>query len=133
MLQEAVYKEILPSPSNKRQGNFSQKFSTKSRASKLPVSPSKQMISMQPINGTSEKNKKAAGDLVDKKRLSLKSLHMSINFASHTCRTSKTTTSVSQKVPSKRTEATLFNTFGHDSSTSIQTTTGVCSLLLAFV
>ncbi|KAF5450160.1 hypothetical protein F2P56_030535 [Juglans regia] len=97
--KDAVCKEILPSPSKKRQGNFSQKLSTKSRASKLPVSPSEQMISMQSINGnyTSENSKKVAGDLVDKKRLSLKSLHMSINFASRTCKTSKTTTPVSQK------------------------------------
>ncbi|KAF5450161.1 hypothetical protein F2P56_030535 [Juglans regia] len=123
--KDAVCKEILPSPSKKRQGNFSQKLSTKSRASKLPVSPSEQMISMQSINGnyTSENSKKVAGDLVDKKRLSLKSLHMSINFASRTCKTSKTTTPVSQKVQSKRTNATLFNTFGHDSSISIRTMT----------
>ncbi|XP_041012409.1 protein WVD2-like 7 isoform X2 [Juglans microcarpa x Juglans regia] len=96
--KDAVYKEILPSPSKKRQGNFSQKLSTKSRASKLPVSPSEQMISMQSINEnyTSENSKKVAGDLVDKKR-SLKSLHMSINLASRTCKTSKTTTPVSQK------------------------------------
>ncbi|KAG2707979.1 hypothetical protein I3760_05G171100 [Carya illinoinensis] len=100
-LDKDAYKEILPSPSKKRQGNFSQKLSTKSRASKLPV----------------------AGDLVDKKRLSLKSLHMSINFASRTCKNSKTTTPVSQKMRSKRTDATLFNTFGHDSSTSVRTVT----------
>ncbi|XP_041012408.1 protein WVD2-like 7 isoform X1 [Juglans microcarpa x Juglans regia] len=122
--KDAVYKEILPSPSKKRQGNFSQKLSTKSRASKLPVSPSEQMISMQSINEnyTSENSKKVAGDLVDKKR-SLKSLHMSINLASRTCKTSKTTTPVSQKVRSKRTDATLFNTFGHDSSISVRTMT----------
>ncbi|XP_042978332.1 protein WVD2-like 7 isoform X1 [Carya illinoinensis] len=124
-LDKDAYKEILPSPSKKRQGNFSQKLSTKSRASKLPVSPSEQIISMQPINGnyTSENSKKVAGDLVDKKRLSLKSLHMSINFASRTCKNSKTTTPVSQKMRSKRTDATLFNTSGHDSSTSVRTVT----------
>lgn len=122
LLQVAPSKEIPASPSKKRQANFSSKLLT--RPSKLPVSPSKRMISMplrNRINSVAE-CERTAGDLVDKKRLTVKSLHMSINFASRTGKTSKTT--VFQEVGSARSDENLFDT-SQDSSTPERTSTRV--------
>ena len=123
LMQVAPSKEISASPSKKRQANCSSKLLT--RAPKLPVSPSKRMISMplrNRINSVAE-CERTAGDLVDKKRLTVKSLHMSINFASHTGKTSKTTP-VFQEVGSARSDENLFDT-SQDSSTPERTLTRV--------
>ncbi|KAL0004430.1 hypothetical protein SO802_011991 [Lithocarpus litseifolius] len=117
----APSREIPASPSKKRQANCSSKLLT--RASKLPVSPSKRMISMPFRNGinSAAECERTAGDLVDKKRLTVKSLHMSINFASRTGKTSKTTP-VFQEVGSTRSDENLFDT-SQDSSTPERTST----------
>ncbi|XP_062149842.1 protein WVD2-like 7 isoform X2 [Alnus glutinosa] len=116
-------KEILASPSKKRQLDSSLKLSTQGRASKLPVSPAKRMTSKQLQSGNSgaAESKKTAGDLVDKKRFTVKSVHMSINFASPTGKTSKTPSPIIQEVGSARYDTTLFHT-SQDSSTPLRMT-----------
>ncbi|KAM4120454.1 hypothetical protein ACJW30_03G133400 [Castanea mollissima] len=117
----APSKDIPASPSKKRQANCSSKLLT--RASKLPVSPSKRMISVPLRNGinSAAECERTAGDLVEKKRLTVKSLHMSVNFASGTGKTSKTN-SVFQEVGSARSDENLFDT-SQDSSTPVRTST----------
>ncbi|KAF3973167.1 hypothetical protein CMV_003384 [Castanea mollissima] len=117
----APSKDIPASPSKKRQANCSSKLLT--RASKLPVSPSKRMISVPLRNGINSvaECERTAGDLVEKKRLTVKSLHMSVNFASGTGKTSKTN-SVFQEVGSARSDENLFDT-SQDSSTPLRTST----------
>ncbi|KAB1201193.1 hypothetical protein CJ030_MR0G004674 [Morella rubra] len=122
--KDAVCQDILASPSKTRQTNSTLKLSTQSRAPKLPVSPAKQMVSKQSRNRTngSAESKRTAADIVDKKR-SAKSLHMSINFASFSGKTSKTISPAFHEVGTRRTDATLFHTSKHVSSTTLQTST----------
>lgn len=123
LLQVAPSKEIPASPNKKRQANCSSKLLT--RASKLLVSPSNRMISVPLRNGinSAAECERTAGDLVEKKRLTVKSLHMSVNFASGTGKTSKTN-SVFQEVGSARSDENLFDT-SQDSSTPLRTSTRV--------
>ena len=140
ILQVAASKEIPASPRKKRQVNSSSKLLTPSKGSKLPASPAKRMISVPLRNGNNSAagSEKAAGDLVDKKRLTVKSLHMSINFASHTGKTSKTTSPVFQEVGSARSDANLFD-MSQESSTPVRNLTRVftsityiCLIYLSF-
>lgn len=94
------------------------------------------MTAKQFHNGNSgaAESKRTAGDLVDKKRLTVKSVHMSINFASSTGKTSKTPPPIIQEVGSTRIDTTLFNT-SQDSLTPRTSTwvfTYVIHLLLIY-
>ncbi|KAJ4836719.1 hypothetical protein Tsubulata_024004 [Turnera subulata] len=82
--KETSEKKNLAVPSNKRQLNASPKSSSQSRASKLPKSSTKHTSSNQPKAGENvpPSSKKSVVDLMDKKRSTLKSVHMSINFDS---------------------------------------------------
>lgn len=89
---------------------------------------------LQSGNSGAAESKKTAGDLVDKKRFTVKAVHMSINFASPTGKTSKTPSPIIQEVGSARIDTTLFHT-SQDSSTPLRTTrvfTSVIHLLLVY-
>ncbi|XP_059448068.1 protein WVD2-like 7 isoform X3 [Corylus avellana] len=122
--KQSASKEILASPSKKRQVDSSLKLSTQRRAPKLPFSPAKRMTAKRLHNGNSgaAESKRTAGDLADKKRLTVKSVHMSINFASSTGKTRKTPPRIIQEVGSTRIDTTLFNT-SQDSLTPLRTST----------
>ncbi|KAJ9169411.1 hypothetical protein P3X46_017613 [Hevea brasiliensis] len=81
--KEATEKENVALPSNKRQMNSSSKSSSHSRASKLPKSSTKQASSTKLKGGTNvnPNSKKSVVDSIDKRRLTPKSVHMSINLA----------------------------------------------------
>lgn len=89
------------------------------------------MTAKQFHNGNSgaAESKRTAGDLVDKKRLTVKSVHMSINFASSTGKTSKTPPPIIQEVGSTRIDTTLFNT-SQDSLTPLRTSTWVFTYVI---
>jgi len=89
---------------------------------------------LQSGNSGAAESKKTAGDLVDKKRFTVKSVHMSINFASPTRKTIKTPSPIIQEVGSARIDTTLFHT-SQDNSTPLRTTrvfTSVIHLLLVY-
>ncbi|KAF2307118.1 hypothetical protein GH714_024940 [Hevea brasiliensis] len=88
--KEPVEKLNLALPSNKRQLNSSLK-SSQSRASKLPKSSSKLVSSTQLKGGTNvhPNSNKSVGGLIDKRRSTPKSVHMSINLAPHSGETNK--------------------------------------------
>ncbi|XP_021832809.1 protein WVD2-like 7 [Prunus avium] len=111
--KEAAGEENLASTNKKRLINSSPRLSTKGRASKAPISPAKQATRVQTIKGknVTQKGKKFSSDLVDKRRLTGKSLHMSIHFTSHAgeSETSKITSPVVEKTRNSRSYTTMFN------------------------
>ncbi|CAK7332425.1 unnamed protein product [Dovyalis caffra] len=82
--QETAEKENVALPNNKRQTSSSSKSSSQSRASNLPKSSAKMSSStrLRAETNATPNSKKSAGELVDKKRVTPKSIYMSINFAS---------------------------------------------------
>ncbi|XP_002515015.2 protein WVD2-like 7 isoform X2 [Ricinus communis] len=86
-------------PSNKRQMNLSSKLSNQGRASKLPKSSTKQPSSAQLKGATNvhPNSKKSLGDMIDRKRLAPKSVHMSINLAPRSGETSKSSARMSKE------------------------------------
>ncbi|KAM0987630.1 hypothetical protein COP2_011987 [Malus domestica] len=113
ILQEASGEENLASMSKKRLMNSSPRLSTKGRAPKVPPSPAKQAIRVQTINGknATQMGKKVSSDLVDKRSLTAKSLHMSMHFTSHVGEneTSKRTSPVVEKTRNSRSKMTKLN------------------------
>ena len=81
--QVAAEEENVALPSNKRQMSSS-KLSSQNRATKLPKSSAKLSSSTRLRAETNDtpSSKKSAGELMDKKGVTQKSIHMSINFAS---------------------------------------------------
>ncbi|XP_068334043.1 protein WVD2-like 7 [Pyrus communis] len=110
ILQEASGEENLASMSKKRMMNSSPRLSTKVRAPKVPPSPAKQAIRVQTINGknATQMGKKVSSDLVDKRSLTAKSLHMSMHFTSHggENEASKRTSPVVEKTRNSRSNTT---------------------------
>ncbi|XP_048428306.1 protein WVD2-like 7 isoform X2 [Pyrus x bretschneideri] len=110
ILQEASGEENLASMSKKRLMNSSPRLSTKGRAPKVPPSPAKQAIRVQTINrkNATQMGKKVSSDLVDKRSLTAKSLHMSMHFTSHggENEASKRTSPVVEKTRNSRSNTT---------------------------
>ncbi|CAN6550864.1 unnamed protein product [Malus baccata var. baccata] len=110
ILQEASGEENPASMSKKRLMNSSPRLSTKGRAPKVPPSPAKQAIRVQTINGknATQMGKKVSSDLVDKRSLTAKSLHMSMHVTSHVGEneTSKRTSPVVEKSRNSRSNMT---------------------------
>lgn len=135
IFQEAVGEENLASTNKKRLINSSPRLSTKGRPSKAPMSPAKQTTRVQTINGknVTQKGKKFSSDLVDKRRLTGKSLHMSIHFRSHAgeSETSKITSPVVEKTRNSRSNTTMFN-ICMNKPASRQSTARVCTFLAIF-
>lgn len=128
IMQEAASEENLSSTSKKRLVNSSpSRLSTLGRASKIPYFPAKQTTGVPTIkkNSATPKSKNSEADLVDKRRSTTKSLHMSINFTSHASEASKRTSPVLEKIKNVRVNATL----SVNNSASLRTTTRVCSFL----
>ncbi|KAJ6351509.1 hypothetical protein OIU78_007432 [Salix suchowensis] len=92
--QVAAEEENVTLPSKERQS----KSSSQSRASILPRSSARLSSSARLRAETNDtpNSKKPAGDLMNKKRVTPKSIHMSINFASHFQDTSKRSLRVSK-------------------------------------
>ncbi|KAM2334106.1 hypothetical protein ACFXTH_011699 [Malus domestica] len=113
ILQEASGEENPASMSKKRLMNSSPRLSTKGRAPKVPPSPAKQAIRVQTINGknATQMGKKVSSDLVDKRSLTAKSLHMSMHFTFHVGEneTSKRTSPVVEKTKNSRSNMTKLN------------------------
>lgn len=132
IFQEAAGEENLASTNKKRLINSSPRLSTKGRASKAPISPAKQATRVQTIKGknVTQKGKKFSSDLVDKRRLTGKSLHMSIHFTSHAgeSETSKITSPVVEKTRNSRSYTTMFN-ISMNKPASRQSTARVCTFL----
>ncbi|XWS34652.1 hypothetical protein CRYUN_Cryun21dG0056100 [Craigia yunnanensis] len=102
--KECTDQKNLTSSSKKKRTNSLSKSSTPSRASKLPLHPSKSVASAQARSDTGVA--KFTGNSNDKKKTIPNSLHMSITFASGASKTSKTSLRMAK-----------------DSSTSLQTPT----------
>lgn len=120
--KEAASEENLSSTSKKRLVNSSpSRLSTLGRASKIPYFPAKQTTGVPTINKNSAtpKSKNSEADLVDKRRSTTKSLHMSINFTSHASEASKRISPVLEKIKNVRVNATL----SVNNSASLRTTT----------
>ena len=92
--QVAAEEENGTLPSNERQS----KSSSQSRASILPRSSARLSSSARLRAETIDapNSKKSAGEMINKKRVTPKSIHMSINFASHFQDTSKSSLRVSK-------------------------------------
>lgn len=129
-MQEAPSEKNLTSPSKKRLVNSSpSRLSTQGRPSKIPSFPAKQMAGVPTgkKNNATPKTKNSEAELVDKRRSTTKSLHMSISFTSHASETSKRTSPVLEKIKNLRVHKTALK-----SSTSLPTATRVCSFLSCF-
>lgn len=129
-MQEAPSEKNLTSPSKKRFVNSSpSRLSTQGRPSKIPSFPAKQMAGSPTgkKNNATPKTKNSEAELVDKRRSTTKSLHMSISFTSHASETSKRTSPVLEKIKNLRVHKTALK-----SPTSLPTATRVCSFLSCF-
>ncbi|KAJ6903828.1 protein WVD2-like 7 [Populus alba x Populus x berolinensis] len=96
--QVAAEEENVALPSNKRQMSSSSKSSSPSRATKLPK-PSAKLSSSTRLRAETNATtncKKSAGGLMDKKGVTQKSIHMSINFSSRLQDTNKSSLRVSK-------------------------------------
>ncbi|KAM5568076.1 protein WVD2-like 4 [Rosa sericea] len=123
--KEAASEENLASTSKKRSVNSSpSRLSTQCRASKIQYFPAKQLAGVPTgkKNNSTPKSKNSEADLVDKRRSTKKSLHMSINFSSHAGETSKRTSPVLEKIKNLRVDATALNVPVKNSA-SLQTAT----------
>ncbi|KAB2634928.1 hypothetical protein D8674_042226 [Pyrus ussuriensis x Pyrus communis] len=113
ILQEAAGEENLASASKKRLMNSSPRLSTKGRPPKVPSPPAKQATRVQTINGknATQMGKKVSSDLVDKRSLTAKSLHMSKHFTSHggESEISKRTSPIVEKTRDSRSSTTTLN------------------------
>ncbi|KAM0965345.1 hypothetical protein TB2_020946 [Malus domestica] len=113
ILQEAAGEENLASVSKKRLMNSSPRLSTKGRPPKVPSPPAKQATRVQTINGknATQMGKKVSSDLVDKRSLTAKSLHMSKHFTSHggESEISKRTSPIVEKTRNSRSTTTTLN------------------------
>uniref|UniRef100_A0A6M2EJY1 TPX2 C-terminal domain-containing protein n=1 Tax=Populus davidiana TaxID=266767 RepID=A0A6M2EJY1_9ROSI len=96
--QVAAEEENVALPSNKRQMSSSSKSSSPSRATKLPKSSAKLSSStrLRAETNATTNSKKSAGGLMDKKGVTQKSIHMSINFSSRLQDTNKSSLRVSK-------------------------------------
>uniref|UniRef100_A0A6N2MNF5 TPX2 C-terminal domain-containing protein n=1 Tax=Salix viminalis TaxID=40686 RepID=A0A6N2MNF5_SALVM len=96
--QVTAEEENVALPSNKRQMSSSSKLSIQNKAAKLPKSSAKLSSSTRPRAETNDtpNSKKSAGELMDKKGVTQKSIHMSINFASRLQDNNKNSLRVSQ-------------------------------------
>ncbi|KAG5222375.1 protein WVD [Salix suchowensis] len=96
--QVTAEEENVTLPSNKRQMSSSSKLSIQNRATKLPKSSAKLSSSTRLRAETNDtpNSKKSAGELMDKKGVTQKSIHMSINFASRLQDNNKSSLRVSQ-------------------------------------
>ena len=96
--QVAAEEENVALPSNKRQMSSSSKSSSPSRATKLPKSSAKLSSStrLRAETNATTNSKKSAGGLMDKKGVTQKSIHMSINFSSRLRDTNKSSLRVSK-------------------------------------
>ncbi|XP_061986489.1 protein WVD2-like 7 [Populus nigra] len=96
--QVAAEEENVALPSNKRQMSSSSKSSSQSRATKLPKSSAKLSSStrLRAETNATTNSKKSAGGLMDKKGVTQKSIHMSINFSSRLQDTNKSSLRVSK-------------------------------------
>ncbi|KAG6764671.1 hypothetical protein POTOM_032152 [Populus tomentosa] len=96
--QVAAEEENVALPSNKRQTSSSSKSSSPSRATKLPKSSAKLSSStrLRAETNATTNSKKSAGGLMDKKGVTQKSIHMSINFSSRLQDTNKSSLRVSK-------------------------------------
>ncbi|KAG6766342.1 hypothetical protein POTOM_030419 [Populus tomentosa] len=96
--QVAAEEENVALPSNKRQMSSSSKSSSPSRATKLPKSSAKPSSStrLRAETNATTNSKKSAGGLMDKKGVTQKSIHMSINFSSRLQDTNKSSLRVSK-------------------------------------
>ncbi|XP_012085591.2 protein WVD2-like 7 [Jatropha curcas] len=111
--KETAEKENVAVPSNKRQMNSSSKSSSQSRASKVPKPSIKQVNSTQLKGGTNvnPSKKKSLEELIDRKRLNAKPVHMSINLPPSTRETSKSSTRMSKEssaTPQNSTRASVY-------------------------
>ncbi|XVF02649.1 hypothetical protein REPUB_Repub04eG0192500 [Reevesia pubescens] len=86
--KECTDQKNSTSSSKKRRTNSLSKSSNPSKASKLPLHPSKRVASAQARNDAGVA--KSTGNSNDKKKTIPNTLHMSINFASSASKTSKT-------------------------------------------
>ncbi|XP_065873366.1 uncharacterized protein [Euphorbia lathyris] len=86
-----IQKNTVALPINKRQMSSLSKSSSQSRASKISKSLAKMVSSTELNVGTNfkPKSKSPVGGLINDKKLNSKSVHMSINLASHSGLTSK--------------------------------------------
>ncbi|KAL6188151.1 hypothetical protein ACLB2K_039544 [Fragaria x ananassa] len=119
--KEAPSKKNLTSPSKKRLVNSSpSRLSTQGRPSKIPSFPAKQMAGVPTgkKNNATPKTKNSEAELVDKRRSTTKSLHMSISFTSHASETSKRTSPILENIKNLRVHKTVLK-----SSTSLPTAT----------
>ncbi|PNT25340.1 hypothetical protein POPTR_008G180900v4 [Populus trichocarpa] len=96
--QVAAEEENVALPSNKRQMSSSSKSSSQSRATKLPKSSAKLSSStrLRAETNATTNSKKSAGGLMDRKGVTQKSIHMSINFSSRLQDTNKSSLRVSK-------------------------------------
>ncbi|XP_011029612.1 PREDICTED: uncharacterized protein LOC105129313 [Populus euphratica] len=96
--QVAAEEENVALPSNKKQMSSSSKSSSQSRATKLPKSSPKLSSStrLRAETNATTNSKKSAGGLMDKKGVTQKSIHMSINFSSRLQDTNKSSLRVSK-------------------------------------
>lgn len=108
---EAAEKENVALPNNKRQMNSLSKSSSHSRASKLPKSSTKQTSSTQ-LKGGTPNSKKSVVDLIDKRRLAPKSVHMSINLAPSSGETNKTSARISKESSTTTKNPTRASVYG---------------------
>ncbi|WCJ38654.1 TPX2 (targeting protein for Xklp2) protein family [Euphorbia peplus] len=95
----ALQKNTAPLPINKRQMSSLSKSSNQSRASKIPKSSTKMTSSTQINVGTNfkPKSKSSTGDLLNNKKVTSKSVHMSINLSCHSGLTSKSSVRMSKE------------------------------------
>ncbi|KAK9277472.1 hypothetical protein L1049_007016 [Liquidambar formosana] len=121
IIKEAADQGILASTSKKKPAICSSMLSTSNRKSKLP-SPAKLTTPVQPRKEkvATPNSKKSARELVEKRRATPKSLHMSINLSSQAGETNRRNSPIAPKFGNSRILTASIRMF-KDSSIPLQT------------
>ncbi|KAL6983821.1 hypothetical protein U1Q18_017195 [Sarracenia purpurea var. burkii] len=109
---------------NKKQSLSSAKSFTTAQSSKLRTSLKLSSVQSRKDDRAIQTSRKAASDVVEKKRSTPKSLHMSINSSSNTGETSKSSSPIIPKIGNSRSLTTFVKSF-RDSSITLRTPTRV--------